>query len=247
MPAQDRTAWLKGGMAHCTTPPRIPLGQPWRLVLLGAPGVGKGTQAELLAERVACCHLSTGDIFRAAESFDAQARRPALQSAFACMQRGALVPDEIVLALLRERIRCLHCPGGFLLDGFPRTTVQAEALEELLRHEAVPLTAVFNYYLPREKIAARIAGRRICPQCQAHYHVQNQRPRKEGVCDHCGGGLVLREDDRPESVVVRMKAYEESSWPLIEFYQKRGLLVNIDADGPPEAVYRRSRMLALHN
>jgi adenylate kinase len=245
MPWQDRTAWLKGGDARCTMPPRIPRDQAWHLVLLGAPGVGKGTQSELLSERLACCHLSTGDVFRAAKCLNEADQSPALQSAVACMRRGALVPDETVLGLIRERLRCLHCSGGFLLDGFPRTVPQAEALEDLLRNEAVPLTAVFNYYLSPDKIAERVAGRRICSQCQAGYHLQNRRPKKDGICDHCGGKLVQREDDCPASVIVRMKAYVESTQPLIEFYQKRGLIINIDAEGTPEQVYKRTRLLAL--
>jgi len=159
MPKHDRTAWLKGGEAHCTQPPRRPLGRAWHLVLLGAPGVGKGTQAELLSERLACCHLSTGDVFRAAKCFTAQEQTPAIQSALAHMKRGELVPDATVLGLLGERLRCLHCSGGFLLDGFPRTVAQAEELEALLARENEPLTAVFNYDLPLDKIVARISGR----------------------------------------------------------------------------------------
>jgi adenylate kinase len=245
MPKQDRTAWLKGGEAQCTVPARKPLGKAWHLVLLGAPGVGKGTQAELLSERLACCHLSTGDVFRAAKCFDANDQSPAIQEALAYMKRGALVPDETVLGLIRERLRCLHCSGGFLLDGFPRTVAQAEALEALLKRENVPLTAVFNYELPLESIVARISGRRVCAQCKAVFHVATRRPRVEGVCDQCGGTLVQREDDRPESVKVRMKAYEDSTRPLIQFYQQRGLLININADGTPEEIYKRTRLLAL--
>jgi len=245
MPKHDRTAWLKGGEARCAMPPRKPLGRAWHLVLLGAPGVGKGTQAELLSERLACCHLSTGDVFRAAKCFDETDRSPAIQEALTYMKRGALVPDETVLGLISERLRCLHCSGGFLLDGFPRTVAQAEALEALLKKENVPLTAVFNYELPLDSIVARISGRRVCAQCKAVFHVATRRPRVEGVCDQCGGALVQREDDRPESVKVRMKAYEDSTRPLINFYQQRGLLINIDADGTPEEIYKRTRLLAL--
>jgi adenylate kinase len=209
--------------------------------------VGKGTQAELLSERLACCHLSTGDVFRTAKCLDEASQSPAIKSALACMKRGELVPDDTVLGLIRERLRCLHCSGGFLLDGFPRTVAQAGALEELLKREKVPLTAVFNYEMPLETIVARISGRRVCAQCKAVFHMQTRRPKVEGVCDQCGGALIQREDDRPESVKVRMKAYEDSTRPLIEFYQQRRLLINIAAEGSPEEVYRRTRLLALGN
>jgi adenylate kinase len=245
MPEQDRTAWLKGGNAQCSMPPRKPLGKPWHLVLLGAPGIGKCTQAELLSERLACCHLSTGDIFHAAKYFDEKDQTSAIQNTLGCMRRGDLVPDETMLQLIRERPRCLRCSGGFLLDGFPRTVAQAGALEELLQKEGVGLTAVFNYELPPERIVARISGRRACSKCKAVFHVITRRPQFEGICDQCGGTLVQREDDRPEAVETRMKAYEQSTRPLIEFYQKRGLLITIDANGSPEEIYRRTRLLAL--
>jgi len=245
MTKQDRTAWLKGGDAHCLMPPRKPLGKAWHLVLLGAPGVGKGTQAELLSERLACCHLSTGDVFRTAKSSDEKEQSPAIQSALGFMKRGELVSDKIVLDLVAERRECLRCSGGFVLDGFPRTVAQAEALEELLEREMVGLTAVLNYELPLEKIVARISGRRVCSKCKAVFHVETRRPQFEGICDQCGGTLAQREDDRPEAVEVRMKAYGQSTRPLIEFYQKRGLLITIDADGSPEEIYRRTRLLAM--
>jgi len=232
MPQPDRTAWLKGNGAHCQMPPRKPLDQPWHLVMLGAPGVGKGVQAELLSERLACCHLSTGDLFRAAKCCDEKDLSPAIQDAVRYMKHGDLVPDETVLQLVRERLRCLHCSGGFLLDGFPRTVAQAGALEVLLKREEIRLTAVLNYELPLPKIVARLSGRRVCPQCKATFHIETLRPQVEVVCDHCGETLVQREDDHPEVIAVRMKAYEENAKPLIEFYQKRGLLITIDAEGP---------------
>ena len=154
-------------------------------------------------------------------------------------------PDETVLGLIRDRLRCLRCPGGFLLDGFPRTVAQAEALEKILKDEKVELTAVLNYELPIERIVARISGRRTCAGCKAVYHVSTRPPKIAGICDHCGGELFQREDDRPESVEVRMKAYETSTKPLIDFYQKRGLLINISAEGSPEEIYQRTRLLAL--
>ncbi len=245
MPKQDRTTWLKGGGARCTMPPRRPLDKAWHLILLGAPGVGKGTQAEMLSERLACCHLSTGDIFRAAKYFDEQAQSPAIQSAVGYMKRGELVPDETVLQLIHERLRCLHCSGGFLLDGFPRTVAQAKDLETLFNEEHVALTAVFNYELPLDKIVARISGRRVCSKCKSVFHIVARKPQAEGICDQCGGALVQREDDRPEAVAVRMKTYEESTRPLVKFYRMRGLLITINAEGSPEEIYRRTRLLTL--
>ena len=245
MPKHDRTAWLKGGTAHCEMPPRAPLGKAWRIVLLGAPGVGKGTQAELLCERLGTCHLSTGDVFRTAKCLSEPEQTAAMHEALKFMRRGALVPDETVLGLVGERLRCLRCSGGFLLDGFPRTVAQAETLEKLLQNQKVGLTAVFNYELPIEKVVARISGRRTCAGCKAVYHVTTRPPKVTDVCDHCGGELFQREDDRPESVEVRMQAYEENTRPLIEFYSQRNLLINISAEGSPEEIYKRTRLLAL--
>jgi len=245
MPKPDRSAWLKGGTAVCQMPPRTPLGKAWRIILLGAPGVGKGTQAELLCERLGTCHLSTGDVFRTAKCLGEADQTASMHEALKFMRRGALVPDETVLGLVGERLHCLNCSGGFLLDGFPRTVAQAEVLEKLLQGENVSLTAVFNYELPLEQIVSRISGRRTCAGCKAVYHVATRPPKVTGICDHCGGQLFQREDDQPESVVVRMKAYEESTRTLIEFYQQRGLLVTIPAEGSPEEIYQRTRLLAL--
>jgi len=240
----DRAAWLKAGSAVCSHPPLNAPAKAWRLVLLGAPGVGKGTQAELLHNQLGACHLSTGDVFRAAKGLCEGELSPTMHHALGFMRRGELVPDEIVLTLVSERTRCLQCRGGFLLDGFPRTIAQAEALEKLLKTQKVSLTAVLNYELPREEIISRISGRRTCSNCKAVYHVASRPPRAEGVCDKCGGKLFQREDDRPESVSVRLEAYEKSTRPLIQFYQERGLLVPIIAGGTPDETFQRS-MVAL--
>ena len=204
---RDRKAWLKGGAAQCDTPP-LDSKTPRRLVLLGAPGVGKGTQAELLGARLGACHLSTGDIFRTAKGLDACERTPAMTAALEYMRRGELVPDETVLALVAERGGCLGCCGGFLLDGFPRTVAQADALDKLLKEQRVKLDAVLSYELPLEQIVARLSGRRTCAGCKAVFHLEARPPKVKGVCDHCGGSLYQREDDRPESIRVRMQAYE---------------------------------------
>ena len=236
---RDRKAWLQGGTAQCTPPPqRNRISR--RLVLLGAPGVGKGTQAELLCANLGACHLSTGDIFRAAKALDPVERTPALTAALDYMRRGDLVPDETVLALVTERVGCLRCQGGFLLDGFPRTVAQAEALEKLLTGEKLKLDAVLSYELPLEQVVSRLSGRRTCPNCKAVFHVETRPPKVAGVCDHCGGVLYQREDDRPESIRVRMEAYERSTAPLTDFYRRRKLLLSVSAEGSPEEIFKRT-------
>jgi adenylate kinase len=236
---RDRKAWIRGGTARCEPLPKGN-GSPRRLVLLGAPGVGKGTQAELLCANLGACHLSTGDIFRAAKAIDPAERTPALTAALDYMRRGDLVPDETVLAMVAERVGCLRCDGGFLLDGFPRTVAQAEALEKLLTGEHLKLDAVLSYELPLEQVVARLSGRRTCPGCKAVFHVETRPPKVAGVCDHCGGKLYQREDDRPESIRVRMEAYERSTAPLADFYKRRKLLFPIPANGSPEEIFKRT-------
>ena len=236
---RERQAWLKSGTVVCAERPNA-VDVPRRLVLLGAPGVGKGTQAELLCASLGACHLSTGDIFRAAKSLEVCERTPALTAAVEYMRRGELVPDETVLALVAERVGCLRCAGGFLLDGFPRTVAQAEALESLLKSQKLQLDAVLSYELPLEQVVARLSGRRTCPDCKAVFHIQARPPKVDGMCDHCGGKLYQREDDRPESIRVRMEAYEKSTAPLASFYRRRKLLVPVLADGSPEQIFQRS-------
>ncbi len=238
----DRAKWIKGQTCHCNPSPKM-TDHAWRLVLLGAPGVGKGTQAELLRDRLGACPLSTGDVFRAAKTIPESQRSPALTAALEFMRRGELVPDATVLEMVRERSDCLRCAGGFLLDGFPRTVAQAEALASLLAEMDIKLDAVVNYSLPLDEIVARLSGRRTCSGCKAVFHVTGRPSKVEGVCDHCGGSLVQREDDRPESVRVRMAAYERSTSPLTDYFQKQGLLVQIDAHGSPEEIFQRSLRL----
>ncbi len=236
---RNQAHWLKGP-AVTRQDLRATARGPYRLVLLGAPGVGKGTQAELMNERLGVCHLSTGDVFRAAKDLSAAELTPALQEALDYIRRGELVPDSTVLALVRERMRCLRCPGGFLLDGFPRTVPQAEALTELLRSERLQLDAVLDYEMPIEQIVARLSGRRTCPNCRAVFHVTTRPPKVAEVCDNCGSPLAIREDDRPASIRVRMAAYEKSTAPLSEYYRKLGLLVQVSAEGAPEEIYQRT-------
>lgn len=235
----DRAVWLKGNTAACLIRPPTPT-RAYRLVLLGAPGVGKGTQAELLSKNLGSCPLSTGDVFRNAKKTDACERSPRLNEALEFMKRGELVPDVTVLGIVRERAKCLRCREGFLLDGFPRTVAQAEALSRLLRDEGVKLDAVLSYEAPIEKLVSRLAGRRACEECKAMFNLASIPPKVNGICDHCGGPLVQREDDRPHSIRVRMAAYEESTRPLAEYYARRGLLRTISAEGNPQEILGRT-------
>ena len=227
-------------LRRCAQLPPQPAGRIWRLVLLGAPGVGKGTQAYLLNQRLKACHLSTGDLFRAASKQKECDLSPAMKSAMEHMRRGELVPDATVWEMVKERSACLRCSGGFVLDGFPRTLGQAESLKKLMEGQKIPLTAVVNYELPLAEIVARLSGRRTCEKCKAVYHITGQPPKVEGTCDRCGGKLFQREDDRPESVTVRMAAYERSTAPLIEFYGKLGLLLPVPATGSPDEICART-------
>lgn len=234
---RHRKAWLKGDEFCCpTVPPECT--RPFRLVLLGPPGVGKGTQAGLLCEELGACHLSTGDVFRAAQCEGKLT--PALHKALAAMQRGELVSDEIVVEIVRERSGCLRCQGGFLLDGFPRTVCQAQALDQMLTEEGVALDGVLSYELPVEEVVSRISGRRICQDCKAIYHLQTKQPKIANQCDHCSGHLFQRDDDHPDAIRVRMQIYHESTAPLIDYYQKAGMLLPIAATGDPEDILHRS-------
>jgi len=232
----SRAAWLRGPSAECSSD--VEPDRPWRLILLGAPGVGKGTQADLLRDRLGACHLSTGDVFRAAASGHGEcAPSPAMTAALDFMRRGDLVPDTTVWEMVRERSRCLRCRGGFILDGFPRTLMQAESLKQLMETEKLVLDAVVNYELPLAEIVERLSGRRTCEKCKAVYHVTRQPSQAAGICDRCGGALIQREDDRPESVMVRMQTYERSTAPLIDFYRDLGMLLPVAATGTPEEIY----------
>jgi len=232
-----RAAWLEGPSAAC--PAQAEPAHPWRLILLGAPGVGKGTQADLLRQRLGACHLSTGDVFRAASRIDCNPS-PAMAAALDFMRRGELVPDSIVWEMARERKPCLRCRGGFILDGFPRTLTQAESLKRLLEDERLTLDAVVNYELRLGKIVERLSGRRTCEKCKAVYHVTRQPSKTEGVCDRCAGHLYQRDDDRPGAITVRMKTYERSTAPLIDFYRNLGLLLPIAATGSPDDIFART-------
>jgi adenylate kinase len=235
----DRDAWIKGGELRSSLNVTIPE-EPWRIVLLGAPGVGKGTQAELLCESLRACHLSTGDIFRAAKAGEVGELSPAMQASIGYMTRGDLVPDETVIDLVRERVASLKCPYGFLLDGFPRTVSQAEALDELMSANGLRLTAVLNYELPTDVIVERLSGRRTCYGCKTTFHLKTMPPKVEGICDKCGGKLYQRVDDEAESIRTRLQAYEDSTSPLTAYYRDRGLLVSVSAEGSPEEILNQA-------
>jgi adenylate kinase len=169
-----------------------------------------------------------------------------MTAALDCTRRGALVPDLTVWEMVRERIACIRCRGGFILDGFPRTRLQAELLNQLMAEEGIPLDAVVNYEMPIAEIVERLSGRRTCKACKAVYHVTRQTSKTDGVCDRCGGNLFQREDDRPEAVTVRMETYQRSTAPLIEFYRNFGLLLPVAAAGSPEEICHRTLKALQH-
>jgi len=224
---QIRIAWIQGGAARCKIMPPVPP-RLFRLVLLGAPGVGKGTQAELLCERLGTCHLSTGDIFRAAKCLAQDECSPALQDALGYMRRGDLVPDQTVLDLLRERTHCIRCRGGFLLDGFPRTVAQAEAFDRLLAASGLEAKTVLFDVDPKV-LTERLTGRWTNPRTGRVYHEKFNPPKVAGIDDEDGGELIQRPDDKEETIKKRLAEYQEKTAPLIAFYEKKGNLVRVDA------------------
>ena len=202
-----------------------------KIVLLGPPGAGKGTQAEVLTKKLLVPHISTGDMFRAAikngTAMGIEAK--------SYMDRGQLVPDEVTVGIIKDRIAQPDCSGGFLLDGFPRTIAQAEALDQLLADKG-GLDAVLNISVPLEKLVERLTGRRMCRKCGAIYHMLYNAPAKEGVCDACGGELYQRDDDKLETVTNRLDVYEAQTAPLIGYYEQQGKLFTVNGDQPINAV-----------
>jgi adenylate kinase len=202
------------------------------LILLGPPGAGKGTQAKLLASALGIPHISTGDMFR-----DHKARGSELGKQIqAIMDAGGLVTDDVTNAMVKERLARPDVAGGFILDGYPRTTAQAEYLEELLRSMGRSLTRALSYDVPEETLVERLSGRRSCPRCGAVYHVSQSPPRQDGYCDHDDAGLVQRDDDRPEAVKKRLQEYAAKTEPLRRFYAARGALAGIEGVGTPEGI-----------
>lgn len=204
-----------------------------RIVLLGPPGAGKGTQAAKIITTYNVPHISTGDIFRK----NLKEGTPLGAKAKEFMDRGLLVPDELVVDLVNDRLTADDCKNGFMLDGFPRTVFQGEALESELSKNQIALTAVVNINVNSDLLLKRLTGRRICKSCGATYHIYLNKPKTEGVCDQCGGELYQREDDTEATVKKRLEVYEEQTQPLIDYYSKKGLLVNIDGEGEMDKVF----------
>jgi adenylate kinase len=204
------------------------------VVLLGAPGAGKGTQAPILAEAVSGVHLSTGDMFRQAVRDGTTYGR----QAEGYMVKGLLVPDDIVLGMVMERLAKADAQHAFVLDGFPRTVVQAQELDKRLEAAGKQLDVAILFDAPHRVLAQRLGGRWTCANCQAIYHEAYSPPTQAGICDRCGGELRQRPDDRPEAVERRLKVYLDETAPLTEYYRSRGILHELDANQPPKAVTR---------
>jgi adenylate kinase len=206
-----------------------------RLILLGAPGSGKGTQGDLLVARYGVPRISTGDMLRAAVAQGSELGRKAKKH----MDAGGLVPDALVLGIVRERLSQGDTAKGFLLDGFPRNTAQAEALDSVLEEIGSGIDAAVLIDVPREELIRRLTGRRLCPVCQTAYHIESNPPKRAGVCDRDGAKLIRRDDDKEEVVAERLRVYERQTRPLIEYYKQRGVLVAIDGTGTVQEIFDR--------
>jgi adenylate kinase len=204
-----------------------------RIILLGAPGAGKGSQAVMLAERLNIPHISTGDIFR-----DNMRKHTELgKKAKGYMDKGQLVPDDLTVEIVKDRLLLKDCEKGFILDGFPRTLPQAEYLENAVNEMDIKIDYVIDIHAPDETIIKRLAGRRICSNCGNNYHTKSHPPAIAGICDECGGTVVLRNDDKEDTVLKRLEAYHEQTEPLIEYYESREKLLKIDGTGSIEDTY----------
>ena len=195
-----------------------------KIIMLGAPGAGKGTQAKMIAEKYSIPHVSTGDIFRANIKNGTDLGKQAKEY----MDAGKLVPDELTVKILLDRVAQDDCKNGYVLDGFPRTSPQAEVLEDALNKLGDKIDYAVNVDVPDENIVRRMSGRRACLKCGATYHIEHIPPKQEGICDTCGSELVLRDDDKPETVLNRLQVYHEQTQPLIDFYTERNVLKTVD-------------------
>ncbi|HEX7487673.1 MAG TPA: adenylate kinase [Anaeromyxobacteraceae bacterium] len=209
------------------------------LILLGPPGAGKGTQAKLLAQAYGVPHISTGDMFR-----DHKARGTELGKKIqAIMDAGELVTDDVTNAMVKDRLARPDVASGFILDGYPRTTAQAEYLEQLLQSLGQSIDRVLSYEVAEELVVERISGRRSCPKCGAVYHVSANPPRRTGSCDKDGAALVQRDDDKPENVKKRMQEYADKTWPLKRFYQERGKVAEVEGVGTPAGILAATQVV----
>ena len=206
-----------------------------KIIMLGAPGAGKGTQAKMIAEKYGIPHISTGDIFRAniknATELGMEAKK--------YMDEGKLVPDELTVKILLDRVAQDDCSNGYVLDGFPRTIPQAEVLKEALTKINDKIDYAVDVNVPDENIVNRMSGRRACLACGATYHIVHIPPKQEGICDKCGAELVLRDDDKPETVLKRLKVYHDQTQPLIDYYTNEGILRTVDGTQDMQVVFDR--------
>lgn len=204
-----------------------------KIIMLGAPGAGKGTQAKMIADKYGVPHISTGDIFRANIKNGTELGMEAKKY----MDQGLLVPDELTVRILLDRVAQDDCKNGYVLDGFPRTIPQAEVLDSELTKLGDYIDYAINVDVPDENIVKRMSGRRACLTCGTTYHIEHVPPKKEGICDVCGSELVLRDDDKPETVKNRLNVYHEQTQPLIDFYTEKGVLKTVDGTVPMEEVF----------
>ena len=206
-----------------------------RLVLLGAPGAGKGTQAKMLIEKYKIPQISTGDILRKAVADGT----PLGKEAKVIMDKGELVPDKIVLGLVEERVKQDDCKKGFILDGFPRNTVQAEALDKMLNAMGLPIDSALSVDVPKDDLMKRLTGRRTCKNCQQMYNVYYSPPKKDVVCDKCGGELFQRGDDKEDTIKKRLEVYDAQTAPLIDYYNKKGILKSVMGVGNIDEIFNK--------
>ena len=206
-----------------------------KLIVLGAPGAGKGTQALMLSEKYSMLHISTGDIFRSNIKQGTELGKKAKEY----IDAGQLVPDELTLSLIMDRLHQPDCESGYILDGFPRTIPQAESLTEALKADGEELTAVLDIEVPDEVIVERMGGRRVCPVCGESFHVKYRPPKEEGICDRCGARLIVRGDDTPNTVLNRLGVYHSQTQPLIDYYKGQGKLLVFDGTASMQEVFEK--------
>jgi len=204
-----------------------------KIIMLGAPGAGKGTQAKMIAEKYSIPHVSTGDIFRANIKDQTELGMEAKKY----MDQGLLVPDELTVKILLDRVAKDDCKNGYVLDGFPRTIPQAEVLDKAVSELNESIDFAINVDVKDENIVKRMSGRRACLKCGATYHIEHIPPKKEGICDKCGSELVLRDDDKPETVQKRLNVYHEQTQPLIDYYNRKGILKEVDGSQDMKDVF----------